>query len=293
MARLAGRAAPHAGARPGGDRLRGGDRSRRNRHRRPARHGRLEPRARGAAAHVRRRELPRAGHDAPGGDPRARGVARSRADAVRVRIQVRLDAGDALAHRLLLGEDRQARLGVRRRHRPGLGPAAARGGAGLPPCLRGRADDRRPLLRAVGVRHRPGGADGRRRRPAARRGRADGRRLPPRRGQPRLRAGPRVRHGLAGGPRQDLHPRDSGRLRPLGGAADRRVHGQARQGADPRAGRVARRRGPAGRRAADRRSVRARRGVLPLGVRRRRRRRVSRDQPVRPARRPGGEGQDE
>ena len=50
---------------------------------RPARDGRLEPRARGAAPHVRRRLVPRARHDASAGDPRPRGPARPRADALR------------------------------------------------------------------------------------------------------------------------------------------------------------------------------------------------------------------
>ena len=63
-------------------------------------------------------------------------------------------------------------------------------------------------------------------------------RVPARRGQPGLRARPRVRHRLAGGPRQDLHRRDAGRLRPLGRAAHRRVDRQAGQGPRARAGRV-------------------------------------------------------
>ena len=99
--------------------------------------------------------------------------------------------------------------------------------------------------------------------------------------------------GWRDGPRQGLHRRDRRRLRPLGRAADRRVDRQAGQGPRAGAGRVARRAGPPARRGAARRPVRARPGVLPLGVRGRGRRLDPRDQPVRPAGRPGGEGQDE
>ena len=69
--------------------------------------------------------------------------------------------------------------------------------------------------------------------------------------------------------------------------------GKLGKGLVPGARRVARRPRPAGRAARDRGPVLARRRVLPLGVRGRRRGRLSRDQPVRPARRAGGEGQDE
>ena len=112
-------------------------------------------------------------------------------------------------------------------------------------------------------------------------------------GNPGYELGRQFGSGWLDGPRQDLHRRDRRRLRPLGGAADRGVDRQAREGPRARAGRVARRPGPPGRRAADRRPVLARRRVLPLGVRRRGRRRLPRDQPVRPAGRAGGEGQDE
>ena len=49
-----------------------------DRRRRARRNGRLESRAGGDAAHVRGGELPRAGHDAPRRDPRARGKGRPR-----------------------------------------------------------------------------------------------------------------------------------------------------------------------------------------------------------------------
>ena len=123
---------------------------------------------------------------------------------------------------------------------PGSEPRAHGGRARLPARLHRRADDRRPLLRALAVRDRARGADGRRRRAPARERRPDGRRVPARRRQPRLRARPPVRHRLARGPRQDLHRGHRGRLRALGGAADRRVDRQAGQGARARAGRVAR-----------------------------------------------------
>ena len=42
----------------------------------------------------------------PNGDPHARGEARPRADALRLVLEVGHDAGDALPHGLLLGEDR-------------------------------------------------------------------------------------------------------------------------------------------------------------------------------------------
>ena len=156
----------------------------------------------------------------------------------------------------------------------------------------GRADDRRALLGPLALRARPGGADGDRPRRPPRPRLRDGRGLPPRRGQPRPRARPRARRGLAGGPRQGL-PARRRRLRALGRAAPRRVDRQAGQGAGPRPGRVRPRPRPPAARGAAAGAARARPGVLPLGVRDRRRRRDPRDQPVRPARRPGGEGPDE
>ncbi len=80
---------------------------------RPARDGRLEPRARGDAPHVRRQRSPRARHDASERDPAPRGGARPRPHAVRRRVEVRDDARDALAARLL---PRPRRRRVRRDH---------------------------------------------------------------------------------------------------------------------------------------------------------------------------------
>ena len=70
---------------------------------------------------------------------------------------------------------------------PGLAARAAREGAWDRGRRRG-ADDRRPLLRAVGVRARARGARRRRRRRSACARRGDARRLPARRRQPRSRA---------------------------------------------------------------------------------------------------------
>ena len=155
-----------------------------------------------------------------------------------------------------------------------------------------RADDRRPLLGALGVRARAGGAA--RRRPAApARARAgDGGGMPARPGQPRSRARPVARPAVGGGPRQGLRPRPA-RVRPVGRAARGGVDRQGGQGPRADAGRVARRPRPAGAGGAARGAVRARPGVLPLGVRRRRRRLDPRHQPLRPAERAGREGQDE
>ena len=268
-------------------------RARRRRRRRPARHGRLEPRARGAAAHASapmastsstRRIRRRSG---------ARGAARPRAHALHRRLEVGHDARDALAPRLLLGADRRRGDHFAAITDPGSELERARRGARLPPRLPRRADDRRPLLGALAVRDRAGGADGRRRRAAARARGGDARRpAAPTRATPGSSSGARFGAGWQEG-RDKVCITARRRLRALGRAADRGVDRQARQGARPRAGRVARRARPAGCRAAAARPVRARRGVLPLGVRDRGRRLGPRDQPVRPARRAGGEGQDE
>ncbi len=63
----------------------------------------------------------------------ARGDDRPRAHALHLRVEVGLDARDALAHRLLLGALRQARRVLRRHHRSGLRARADGGGARLPP----------------------------------------------------------------------------------------------------------------------------------------------------------------
>ena len=77
-------------------------------------------------------------------------------------------------------------------------------------------------------------------------GAGDGRGVPARRRQPGPRARALARRRLAGGPRQDLHRAEPGRLRPLGRAAARGVDRQARQGPDPGARRAGRRPRPAG-----------------------------------------------
>ena len=89
------------------------------------------------------------------------------AHALHLRVEVGLDARDPLAHRLLLGAE-PGRRQLGRGHRSGLRARAAGARAGVRRGVLGRADDRRPLLGAVAVRDGAGGADGRRRRPAAR-----------------------------------------------------------------------------------------------------------------------------
>ena len=146
---------------------------------RPARHGRLEPRAGGAAADVRRRELPRARHDAPAGDPRARGVDRPRA----ARSSSRRRSPAARSRRARTpttsgSAPASAARGSSRSPIPAPSSSAMAARARLPPRLRRRADDRRPLLGALAVRHRAGGADGHRPRAPARERRPHGRALP-------------------------------------------------------------------------------------------------------------------
>ena len=128
---------------------------------------------------------------------------------------------------------------------PGSDLETPRAGARVRRGLLRRAVDRRPLLGALAVRDRAGGADGHRREGAARARAADARGVPLRQRQPRLRARPRLRRRLERRPRQDLHRRHAGRLRPVGRAAHRGVDREARQGARPRSRRVARRRATA------------------------------------------------
>ena len=127
-------------------------------------------------------------------------------------------------------------------HRPGLRARAARARARVPRCLLGRADDRRPLLRAVRLRAGAGRADGRRPRQAARPRGGDAERLPRRGRQPGPDARARARARLGGGPRQGADQPERGRLRPLGRAAARGVDRQGGQGARAGAGRDGRRR---------------------------------------------------
>ena len=264
---------------------------------RPARHGRLLARAGGAAADVRRRVVPRPRHDAPGGDPRGSSGAStwSRRSSSPPRSRAR--------------RSRRARTSTT----SGSGPAAAaaqfaaitdpgselerpRARARLPRRLRGRAGDRRPLLGALDVRDRAGGADGRRPRAASSRSpptmtvacQARGR-------QPRPRARPRS-SARAGGEGRDKVCIDES---PTGFGlwAEQLLAestGKQGKGLVPAPGES-----PDGPDRAARAScdlvdpLRARGRVLPLGVRDRRRGARARDQPVRPARRAGREGQDE
>ena len=121
------------------------------------------------------------------------------------------------------------------------------------------------------------------------RGRLGAERVPRRGRQPWPRARARARPRVGERPRQGRLPRRE-RLRPLARAAARRVHRQRGQGPRPRAGRATGRPGPPAARRRDRRSVRPRQRVLPLGVRDGGRGRDSRDQPVQPAERAGGQG---
>ena len=170
------------------------------------------------------------------------GAARPRAHAVRRRVEVGLDARDALAHRLLL-EARAARRAVGRDHRS-RAPSWRRSRASASsapifpgePTIGGRYSALSPfgLVPAALL-----GVDLARLLDRALR---DGRGLPPRRGQPGPRARPRARRGLARRAATRSASPNAGRLRPLGRAAARRVDRQAGQG--PRAG--ARRVAPTG-----------------------------------------------
>ena len=123
--------------------------------------------------------------------------------------------------------------------------------ARFPRHLRRRADDRRPLLGAVGLRPRAGGPDGRRPRAPARARRGDGGRLSRAGRQSGSGARPRARRGLAGRARQGDDQPEHGRLRSLGRAAAGGVHRQGGQGPHPGAGRAAGRARPAGARRCD------------------------------------------
>ena len=294
LARLARRAVAHArGRRPAA--RRSPTTSRADRRRRAARHGRLVARARGAAARLRRRALPRARHDAPRRDPRGcRRAARPRAHALRLGVEVGLDARDALAHRLLL-EARAARRAVGRDHRSRLGARGARARARVrarsspgEPTIGGRYSALSPfgLVPAALARRRP--------RAAARPRVRDGRRVPPRRGQPGPRARPRARRGLARrAATRCACPNADGFGLWVEQLARRVDRARRARGSCPR--RASRPTGPTGRR---------RRSGCPspyeLGQEffrwefaHRGRRLDPRHQPVRPAGRAGGEGQDE
>ncbi len=260
---------------------------------RPARDGRLVARARGAPAVVRRRELPRPRHDPSAGDPRPR------------------RRGSTSSRTLFVSASKSGSTLETRSHTDYFWKLAPRGeqwvaitdpGSKLAELahersLRGRrprrADDRRPLLGALPVRAPACRADGRRHRRRCSSGPARW----PRpagddEGNPGLELGLSLGEGVAGRPRQGL-PARRRRVRALGRAAARRVDREAGQGARSRPGRARGRARPPGAGGAAARSARARPGVLPLGVRDRRRGLDPRDQPVRPAGRPGREGQDE
>ena len=264
-----------------------------NRLDRPARHGRLVTRPRGDPADVPAGDVPRPRHDASAGDSQT--SRRSSTSRARCSSSPRSPARPWRRAPTLTTSGSGAQTGE-------LWAAITDPGSALEELalerelwcdFRRRADDRRPLLGAVGVRDRAGRADGDRPDAVSAAGTGDGRGVPAGRGQPGPRARALARRGVAGGPGQDLRRAEPGRLRPLGRAAARGVDREARQGADPRARRAGRRARPPGAGGAGHRPVRARPGVLPLGVRDRGGRLDPRHQPVRPAGRAGGEGQDE
>ena len=127
----------------------------------------------------------------------------------------------------------------------------------------------------------------------ARPGARDGRGLPARRGQPRARARALARRAVARGPRQDLHRAERRAASASGPSSCSPSRRASTARGSSRARRARGRARPAGAGGAPERRVRARPGVLPLGVRDRGRRVDPGDQPVRPARRAVGEGQDE
>ena len=159
--------------------------ARRRLHRRRAvRHGRLEPRARGVPPLVAEPDddAARARLDAP---RRRQGDARRdrpRQDAVRHLLQVGRDDRDAVAVQVLPRAPERRRA-LRRGHRPGHVAGRARPRARLPARVRERPRHRRPLLGAVVLRARAGGADRRRHPRGARDRRGGGHQLPAQGGQ--------------------------------------------------------------------------------------------------------------
>ena len=246
--------------------------------------GRLEPGAGGHAPGRRRGRLPRPRQHAPGRDPLAREPHRPRRHPVHRLVQVGDDARDALPSGLLLAQGRK----FRGRHGPRLGARGARPRTRLCGGRLGGADDRRPLLRALAVRPRPGGLMG-----------LDVEQLME--GAAEMQEACRTTgtrasisvlalgHAWLEGRDKVVVPEGNGFglwLEQLLAEST----GKNGKGLVPAPGESPRR-GPTGRSARSRSAASgAGRRVLPLGVRHRGRRRRSSDQPLRPAQRAGGEG---
>ena len=274
------------------------DRRRAVRRRRPARDGRLvasRPRCCGARSRSSRStSSTRRIRRRSGALQRA---ARPRAHALRRLLEVGHDARDALAPRLLLGAGRRPRRAVRRDHRSRLGARGARARARLPrdvfhgePTIGGRYSALSPFgivpaaLMGVDVAA------------LLERARRDGRGVPLRAtATPGSSSGCALGEGWRDGPRQGLHRRRRRRAsasgpsscspsRPASRArASCPRPGESPDGPDRQRGEVASRR---------RRTTSAQEffrwefATAVAGL-------DPRDQPVRPAGRPGGEGQDE
>ena len=117
--------------------------------------------------------------------------------------------------------------------------------------------------------------------------------MPPRRGNPGLELGLSLGEGWQDGPRQGLRRANPGGFGLWAEQLLAESTGKQGKGLVPGAGRVGRGPDRQAQEVRGPRPLRARAGVLPLGVRDRGRRRDPRDQPVRPAERPGGEGPDD
>ena len=238
-------------------------------------------------------ELPRARHDASRRDPRARGGLDLERTLFLVASKSGDDARDALPPRVLLGADGRARRALRRRSpTPGSeleatarergfravwegeptigGRYSALSVFGLVPAALMGVDLERLLDRAHEM--------------------VEACRLPG--GQSRASSSASaLGNGLARGARQGAPQPEPGRLRALGRAAARRVDGQGGQGPRPGARRERRRPRPPVRGGARRRTrtssgqefYRWEFATAVAGA-------LDRDQPVRPAERPGGEG---
>ena len=244
VARLARRRRAHARARRRA-RARSPTRSPTSvRRRRPARHGRLEPRAGGAAADVRRRERSTCStRRTRRRSARLERDDRPRADALPRGVEVRLDARDALAPRVLLGATVRKRRAVRRDHRSrarrSSGSQRERGFRAVfpgEPTIGGRYSALSPFGMV----------------PAALMGvdlarflderRPDARRLPgATTATPASSSASQLGAGWQEGRDKVCIDPNRRRLRPLGRAADRGVDRQAGQGPRAGAGRVARR----------------------------------------------------